>query len=122
MSGSGGDSPSSAAARLALLADQLVPPKKDLKDEEEGGGGIPLSGEQLASFLQDGYLVLRPPSSEVAEAIHEAIYAAAAKLAPGYGGRLGNNVFPEIPELGEVLNAPTLRGALGSVLRHHDGS
>ena len=48
--------------------------------------------------------------------VHESIYAAAAKLAPGYGRNFGNNIFPGIPELGKVLGSPTLVLRLGGRL------
>jgi hypothetical protein len=31
---------------------------------------------------------------------------------------LGRNMFPEIPELAEVVGCPTMRGALASLLGH----
>jgi len=72
--------------------------------------------EQLAFFVQHGFLVLRPslPEGEDAVELHSRIANAAHEL--DRKGELGNNVLPLIPELGTVLDAPEIAGALRALL------
>lgn len=82
-----------------------------------------LDDSQMSAFLTDGYLTLFP--SELPQQLHSKLFAGAAQLydeARLVGGStthlqyLGDNVLARIPELNEVLNAPTVTGALTSVL------
>lgn len=72
-----------------------------------------LSREQLAFFVQHGYLVLRPTVAGGAD-LHTAIFEGASRL--DADDELGNNCLPLLPELREVLAAPELRGALSTLL------
>ena len=82
-----------------------------------------LSAEQLAAYLRDGYVAWQPP--ELDDDFHAATFAAACALhdrARRDGDRsahlqtIGDNLRAQIPVLDRLLNAPTVRGALASVL------
>ena len=82
-----------------------------------------LSPEQLAAYLRDGYVAWQPP--ELAEDFHAAMFEAASAVhdeARRRGDRsahlqiIGDNLRAQIPALDELLNAPTVRGALAAVL------
>mmetsp|Transcript_15882 Transcript_15882/g.29016 ORF Transcript_15882/g.29016 Transcript_15882/m.29016 type:complete len:659 (+) Transcript_15882:99-2075(+) len=72
-----------------------------------------LSPEQLAFFIQHGYLVLKP-SVKAGHAVHKLIRSGAV----GLDGRQerGNNCVPMLPEIGEVLDAPEVVSALTTIL------
>ena len=95
--------------RVSTLTAHLASGEKQEQEQ------IPLSAEQLATFLEDGYLLLEPPI-DIGEQIHGATYAQAKKMAPAYGQSAGNNILPHIPELSKLLASPTIRGAVASVL------
>lgn len=71
------------------------------------------SREQLAFFIQHGYLIIKP-TVPADEAFHDAIANGAAELLES--GGLGNNLLPELPQLGKVLDAPELVAALQAIL------
>ena len=82
-----------------------------------------LDDRQMSAFLTEGYVLLHP--TELPQQLHEKLFAAAAQLydeARLVGGStthlqyLGDNVLARIPELNEVLDAPTVTGALASIL------
>ena len=84
--------------------------------------GCPLSAEQLAAYLRDGYVVLQ---AELDAEFHTAMWQAACAVhdrAKASGERtphlqtIGDNLRAQIPALHQLLNAPTVRGALASVL------
>eukprot|EP00927_Polykrikos_kofoidii_P077909 TRINITY_DN74795_c0_g1_i1.p1 TRINITY_DN74795_c0_g1~~TRINITY_DN74795_c0_g1_i1.p1 ORF type:complete len:648 (-),score=74.86 TRINITY_DN74795_c0_g1_i1:225-2123(-) len=73
----------------------------------------PFGPEQLRTFAIDGCFLMRLPESEVPAKMHEAIYRRADELLPE---ELGNNIFPELAELENVLQAPSLVAALEAIL------
>ena len=82
-----------------------------------------LDDAQMSAFLSDGYVVLSP--AEIPQQLHATLFAQAAQLYDEVrlvGGTtthlqyLGDNVLARIPELNQVLNAPTITGALTSIL------
>lgn len=82
-----------------------------------------LTDEQMARFLTEGYVVLRP--AELSGAYHERMFGAVSNLYDE-GRRLGgetlhlehygDNLLARIPELSRLLESPTVVGALTSVL------
>jgi hypothetical protein len=80
-----------------------------------------LTDEQMAHFLSAGYLVV--PVSEVPKEFHETIYEKTKKLyrvEEEVGGiDFGNNIFPAVPELGQIFRQPSVVGALTGVLGHN---
>ena len=82
-----------------------------------------LDDAQMSAFLADGYVVLRP--AELTQAAHAKLFAEAAELYDEVrrvgGGTthfqyLGDNLLARIPGLQDVLDAPTVTGALTSIL------
>ncbi len=82
-----------------------------------------LTDAQMAAFLRDGYLLLRP--ADLAAKLHEQLFNEAAALydeARRVGGAtthlhiLGDNLLARIPALDAMLASPTVQGALTSVL------
>ena len=76
-----------------------------------------LTDAQMLEFLSAGYLIL--PVDDLAPEFHEAIYQKTKTLyrvEDGGGVDFGNNIFPAVPELGEVFKSPSLVGAVSSVL------
>mmetsp|Transcript_36847 Transcript_36847/g.84927 ORF Transcript_36847/g.84927 Transcript_36847/m.84927 type:complete len:677 (+) Transcript_36847:97-2127(+) len=72
-----------------------------------------LSPEQLAFFIQHGYLILKP-SVKIGHAVHKLIRRGAVSLDARQ--EKGNNCVPMLPEISEVLDAPELVGALTTIL------
>ncbi len=82
-----------------------------------------LTDAQMAAFLRDGYLLLRP--SDLALSLHGLLFNEAAALydeARRVGGNtthlhiLGDNLLARVPALESVLASPTVQGALTSIL------
>ena len=82
-----------------------------------------LTDTQMASFLRDGYLLLRP--ADLASALHDQLFDDAAALydeARRVGGAtthlhiLGDNLLARVPQLESVLASPAVQGALTSIL------
>ncbi len=82
-----------------------------------------LDDADMARFLRDGMLCLRPP--ELDAAFHARCFTAAAGLydeAKRQGGTtahmqlLGDNLLAQVPPLHQLLAAPSVHGALASVL------
>ncbi len=71
-----------------------------------------LDDEQIRRFICDGVLIL---DSGVPAAVNREIFE---KIQSNNTREfnMGNNVLPRVPELQQVLDAPTIRGALQSVL------
>ena len=72
---------------------------------------------QLKQFLSQGYMII--PVTDLERDFHEGIYQKAKTLyraEDGGGVDFGNNVFPAVPDIGEIYQAPTVVGALSSVL------
>ncbi|MFO1067945.1 MAG: HEAT repeat domain-containing protein [Geminicoccaceae bacterium] len=75
---------------------------------------IPLSDEQMASFVANGYLVLDP---DLPPELHRAIFEKFVEINGADNDHdVGNNILPLVPEIAEVFDSPTIRGALGSIL------
>ena len=71
-----------------------------------------LTDDQMRQFIAHGYVVLKadfPP--EFHEAMRLKIEAVMSKE-----GNPGNNILPRVPEIQDVFDHPTVRGALTSVL------
>lgn len=82
-----------------------------------------LTDEQMARFLTDGYVVLQP--AELSGAYHERMFGAVASLydeGQRLGGdrlhleHYGDNLLARRPEFAQLLECPTVVGALTSVL------
>lgn len=71
-----------------------------------------LNDDQVSRFITDGYLVL---DSGVLEDVNQAIYKRLQYVLHEEGNP-GNNILPAVPELQNVLDSPTVRGALESIL------
>ena len=66
--------------------------------------------EMLITFSEQGFLLFQLPDAEVPAATHEAVWEKAATVEPS------NNIYPSVPELEQVLEAPTLHQTLKTVL------
>ena len=82
-----------------------------------------LDDAQMSAFVVDGYVVLRP--AELSQAVHATLFEEAKELydeVRRVGGAtthlqyLGDNLLARIPALQDVLNTPTVTGALTSIL------
>ena len=71
-----------------------------------------LSDDQMRRFITDGYLVL---NANLPAEIHAAIYER-LQWVLHQEGNPGNNILPAVPEMQQVLDSPSVRGALTSVL------
>ena len=72
---------------------------------------------KMKQFLSQGYMVV--PVDDLDRDFHETIYTKAKTLyraEDGGGVDFGNNVFPAVPDLGAVYQAPAVVGAISSVL------
>jgi hypothetical protein len=74
-----------------------------------------LNDWQIRQFVTEGFLLL-PLSEDLSPEFHASVHAQVEGLAGQ--AAIGNNIFPAIPALGEVLSSPTVNGALCSVLGH----
>ena len=77
-----------------------------------GRPNVPLTDEQLKSFVANGFLNLR---SSLPASYHQLIFERFDEVATGIG-HFGNNLLPLIPELIELFDDPVVKGALTSVL------
>jgi hypothetical protein len=97
-------SPTEQPASALSLAQASSPATKLLTDAE------------MRQFVASGFLVLdiHDELGDTNKLIHEH----GKKLFDrwGAGGGLGNNIYPAIPQLGEMLDCPSVRGALTSLL------
>jgi hypothetical protein len=79
---------------------------------------LPLTEAQLQTFVERGVLQLQP--RELSPAVHRTIYdkcrVAWLSGSPARRSELTRDMFPELPELNEVVGCATLRGALTSLL------
>lgn len=82
-----------------------------------------LDDDAVARFLAEGYLALQP--AELGDAFHERMFQAASELydeGTRVGGdalhlqHYGDNLLARIPQLGALLDCPTVAGALASLL------
>lgn len=74
-----------------------------------------LNDHAVRQFITEGFLIL-PLNEDLSPEFHATVHEQVEKL-PGQSA-IGNNIFPAIPALGEVLASPTVNGALCSVLGH----
>ncbi len=75
------------------------------------------SDAQMKQFLSQGYMII--PVTDLEKDFHEGIYQKAKTLyraEEGGGVDFGNNVFPAVPDIGKIYQAPSVVGALTSVL------
>ena len=77
-----------------------------------------LTNQQMAEFLGTGFLAL--PVDDVSAAVHRTLHEGAEqawKESGGEGGAgLGNNVWPALPQLGDVLRSEVVHGGIQSIL------
>lgn len=73
---------------------------------------IRLCDTQIRRFITDGYLIL---NADVPAAVHETIYRNLQRVL-NEDGNPGNNILPAVPALQQILDSPTVRGALTGVL------
>jgi hypothetical protein len=108
--------------RLARLGAHVTNPYPAAASTQPSAPPRLLSESQVISFIKEGYAVLPLPPSEVSSATHESCTSQIERLWNLAGGdedaqdTLGNNIYPAVPELGSILEAPTVRGAVQSVL------
>ena len=106
--------PRQTAALTALSSEE--PPAEQPPAEQ------PLTDDQLQRFLRDGFVVLRPDDLSADD--HATLFKAACQVhdeARAVGGQvhlqvIGDNLRARIPPLQQLLDSPTVRGALASVL------
>lgn len=73
---------------------------------------ILLADEAMRRFIREGYVTVQ---SALPKSYHDAMYARLEPLEED--GLVGhNNLLPMVPELGELLDEPVVRGALQSIL------
>ena len=69
------------------------------------------------ALATQGYMII--PVTDLEPEFHEGIYQKAKTLhraEEGGGVDFGNNVFPAVPDIGKIYQAPSVVGALSSVL------
>lgn len=84
------------------------------------GAPVLLSDEQMQRFVADGFLVIPLAEDDDGGVSHRDIHREARRLwqssGEAGGAGLGNNIFPAIPQLGDVMSSPQVDGALRSLL------
>ena len=74
----------------------------------------------LEDFIAAGFVELSVPNSELPRGAHRRIYERTLQLWEGagrvLGAGLGNNILPAVPELHALLETPTVRDGLSSIL------
>jgi hypothetical protein len=77
-----------------------------------------LSNQQMATFIGTGFLSL--PVDDVDPEVHKTLHATAeqkwAQSGEDNGAGLGNNIWPAVPQLGDVLRSAVVHGGLQSIL------
>ena len=68
--------------------------------------------EQMKQFIERGYVVIKP---DIPRSLHESIYENVDNVVT-VDGNPGNNLLARVPEIQEVINHPSVIGALRSVL------
>jgi len=68
--------------------------------------------EQMRAFLTNGFVVIKP---DLPRSLHDTIYQKLDQ-AVEMDGNPGNNLLPRVPEIQEVYDHPTVRGAFTSVI------
>lgn len=106
---------SGAAAERAVAPAELEPLLRPAEPLEGA-----LSAHVLAEFIERGYVELDLPPAELPRAAHRRIFDNTRNLweASGrmMGAGLGNNILPAVPVLHALLETPTVRSGLASVL------
>ncbi len=74
-----------------------------------------LNDHAVRQFITEGFLIL-PLTEDLSPEFHATVHEQVENL-PGQAA-IGNNIFPAIPALGDMLASPTVNGALCSVLGH----
>jgi hypothetical protein len=110
--------------RARLLVDHIAPaPAAAAAEVDVARTGAPtatrppklLNDNALRQFITEGFLIL-PLSEDLSPEFHATVHEQVENLAGQ--AAIGNNIFPAIPALGDVLASPTVNGALCSVLGH----
>ena len=112
--------PAAAPAPTAAAAVAAEPPAPPRSERAAGAAAEErrrlLSDAEVADFVRTGIHVL-PLQEELGAAYHADVNEKVVKLWSNGGMfRFGNNIYPGVPELAGVLQAPSVRGALTSVL------
>ena len=68
--------------------------------------------EQMREFLTNGFVIIKP---DLPKSIHDTIYQKLDEVVD-MDGNPGNNLLPRVPEIQDVFNHPTVRGAFTSVI------
>ncbi|GGA05619.1 hypothetical protein GCM10008018_59530 [Paenibacillus marchantiophytorum] len=71
-----------------------------------------LTDEQMMQFITKGYLVLR---NELPNQLHQSIMNQINHVMHNEGNP-GNNILPRVPDIQQLFDTPTVKGALSSVL------
>ena len=77
-----------------------------------------LTNQQMATFLAQGFLSLEVDDvpAETHRALHETATRIFEKSGSAGGAGLGNNIWPAVPQLGQVLRSSVVHGGLQSIL------
>ena len=105
-----------------MTPDLNLPLPPGISPPAPGGSGRSVSGDVeltwlLAAVGTQGYMII--PVTDLETEFHEGIYQKAKTLyraEDGGGVDFGNNVFPAVPDIGKIYQAPSVVGALSSVL------
>ena len=68
--------------------------------------------EQMREFLTNGFVIIKP---DLPKSIHDTIYQKLDEVVD-MDGNPGNNLLPRVPEIQDIFNHPTVRGACTSVI------
>jgi hypothetical protein len=107
-------------AAAALLSDTVTLPQRLPDARAPGLYRKPrlLTNQQMANFLAQGFLSL--PVDDVSAEIHSALHLNAERYWErsdrDNGAGLGNNVWPAVPQLGDVLRSAVVHGGIQSIL------
>lgn len=77
-----------------------------------------LTNQQMATFLAQGFLSLEVDDvpAETHRALHETATRIFETSGRAGGAGLGNNIWPAVPQLGQVLRSSVVHGGLQSIL------
>jgi hypothetical protein len=105
--------------RLRHLRGAIVGSAEEVAGERPAPVGVPvlLSDEQVQRFVADGYLQIRLEDDGIPHrAIHREAWRLWQSSGEQFGAGLGNDIYPAIPQLGDVMSSPRVAGALASLL------
>jgi HEAT repeat protein len=71
-----------------------------------------LTDEQMIQFITKGYLVLR---NDLPQQLHQSIMNQVNHVMHNEGNP-GNNILPRVPDIQQLFDTPTVKGALSSIL------